>query len=891
MKTTIPLTNALRQPGGARFYRCALQVNPFAYLKRHNKPASFVDEASYNKAIVDACRAAEIEVIGVADHYRIKDSQTLIDTARQAGLFVFPGFEAKAKDGVHFLCLFGPSVAADLVQAKIHDCGIHDESQLSPTGKYDSAELLSECSKWRVAACIAAHVAADDGLLRALKGQSRISAWRDENLLACSLPNSIDDAPEDLRPILRNKNPDYKRERAVAVLNSQDVSDPSDLNKAGAWCWIKMSSLSIEGLRQAFLDPDSRVRLATVPVPESHSEFVAVTWEGGFLDGAAIHFNENLNVLVGGRGSGKSTVVESLRYVLQLEPVGEEAKRVHEGIVRQVLRSGTKISLLLRSCQPDERKYVIERTVPNPPVVRDDMGSVLALAPTDVIPGVEVFGQHEISELAKSPEKRTRLLDRFMEPDTGLVKRKADLKRELDRSHTRILDLRKELQQIEERLATLPALEETLKRYRELGLEEKLKEQSLLVREERLLRSAQETLEPFRRTGDSLREALPIDTAFVSQPALEALPGKQILRALDAVLTKFNKDAAQVSEALDKTIVAAENAIKGVRAQWEERKKSVQGEYEKTLRELQKSKIDGEEFLRLRRQTEDLRPLRERKAALLKDEQTQIHYRRNLTAEWEDLKREEFQRLERAAKKVNRQLSDLVRVRVEFSGNREPLLSALKEVGGRLSETLDVLRTAPDFSLATFAASLRTGRDELVKRFQVPPAQAERLAQAGDPIVMQIEELELPPIMHIELNIASEGQAAEWRTLEGLSTGQKATAVLLLLLLESQAPLIVDQPEDDLDNRFITEGVVPKMREEKRRRQFILTTHNANIPVLGDAELILGLFPKGEAGQGHAELPTKYMGSIDSGPIQDLVEDVLEGGKVAFETRRKKYGF
>ncbi|MGA2659981.1 MAG: phosphoesterase, partial [Verrucomicrobiota bacterium] len=398
---------------------------------------------------------------------------------------------------------------------------------------------------------------------------------------------------------------------------------------------------------------------------------------------------------------------------------------------------------------------------------------------------------------------------------------------------------------IEERLATLPALEETLKRYRELGLEEKLKEQSLLVREERLLRSAQETLEPFRRTGDSLREALPIDTAFVSQQALEALPGKQILRALDAVLTKFNKDAAEVSEALDNTVAAAENAMKGVRAQWEERKKSVQGDYEKTLRELQKSKIDGEEF----------------------------------------------QRLERAAKKVNRQLCDLVRVRVEFSGNREPLMAALRQVGGRLSEVLDLLRTAPDFSLARFAASLRAGRDELVKRFPLPPAQAERLAQAGDPVVMQIEELELPPIMHIELNIASEGQAAEWRTLEGLSTGQKATAVLLLLLLESEAPLIVDQPEDDLGSRFITGGVVPKMREEKRRRQFILATHNANIPVLGDAELILGLFPKGEAGQGHAELPAKYMGSIDSGPVQDLVEDVLEGGKEAFETRRKKYGF
>lgn len=891
MKTTKALTNALNLPGGARFYRCALQVNPYEYLKRHHKAASFKEETSYNKAIIDACLAAGIEVIAVTDHYRIKDSHALIDTARQAGLLVFPGFEAKTKDGVHFLCLLEPSASMELVQAKINDCGVHDDSQSSPLGKYDTREFLSECNSWKTAACIAAHVAADDGLLRVLKGQARISAWKDENLLACSLPGSIDDAPEDLRPILRNKNPDYRRDRPVAVLNSQDVSDPADLKKAAASCWIKMSSVSIEGLRQAFLDPDSRIRLASDPAPEPHSEFVAMAWEGGFLDGAGIHFNENLDVLIGGRGSGKSTVVESLRYVLELEPVGEEAKRAHEGIVRQVLKSGTKVSLLVRSCRPNERKYAIERTVPNPPVVKDDLGNVLALSPGDIIPGVEVFGQHEISELAKSPEKRTRLLDRFMEEDSGVVKRKSDLKRELERSRTRILELRKELHQVEERLATLPAVEETLKRYRELGLEEKLREQSLLVREERLLKSAREALGPLRDITGSFRTALPIDTSFVSEQALDGLPGKQILHGLEAVFLRLNKDAGSVLDPLEKALEVAEAGINGVRLEWEQRKKSVQGEYEKTLRELQKSKIDGEEFLRLRRQIEDLRPLKERKGALLKDEKTQIQHRRNLTAEWEDLKHEEFQRLERAAKRVNRQLSDLVRVRVEFSGNREPLMTALEEIPGRLSESLEIFRTVPDFSLATFAASLRAGREELLKRFQVPPAQAERLAQAGDQKAMQIEEIELPPIMHIELNVAAEGQAADWRTLEGLSTGQKATAVLLLLLLESEAPLIIDQPEDDLDNRFITEGVVPKMREEKRRRQFIFTTHNANIPVLGDAELIVGLIPKGEAGQGRAELPAQYMASIDSRPVQALVEEILEGGKDAFETRRKKYGF
>jgi len=152
---------------------------------------------------------------------------------------------------------------------------------------------------------------------------------------------------------------------------------------------------------------------------------------------------------------------------------------------------------------------------------------------------------------------------------------------------------------------------------------------------------------------------------------------------------------------------------------------------------------------------------------------------------------------------------------------------------------------------------------------------------------MAIEELDLPSTTELELNVASPGEPDSWEALEDLSAGQKATAVLLLLLLESDAPLVVDQPEDDLDNRFITGDVVPKMREEKRRRQFVFSTHNANIPVLGDAELIAGLTASG----GQATIPRDQLGSIDVTTVRELVEEVLEGGKDAFELRRLKYGF
>ena len=81
------------------------------------------------------------------------------------------------------------------------------------------------------------------------------------------------------------------------------------------------------------------------------------------------------------------------------------------------------------------------------------------------------------------------------------------------------------------------------------------------------------------------------------------------------------------------------------------------------------------------------------------------------------------------------------------------------------------------------------------------------------------------------------------------------------------------------------------MREEKRQRQFIFATHNANIPVLGDAELIVGMTAAGESSSGQVRIAKEHMGSIDDPCVRQLVEEVLEGGRTAFELRRLKYGF
>ncbi|MBS5905282.1 MAG: hypothetical protein KIC89_21725 [Acetobacteraceae bacterium] len=887
------LNEALSLPEGARFYRCSFQVNPYAYLLRHAKPTPFGDEASYNAALVAALQQAGIEAIAVTDHFRIAESVSLMDAARAAGIVVFPGFEASLTQGVHLLCLFDPSADTASVQACINSCGIHGVTDPSPMSDMTVQQLLEKCAPWGMQ-CIAPHVTQANGLLQAMQGQARINVWKHDCLVACAIPGPIRDLPQGFRVIVDGTNPDYRRSRAIAILNAADVCTPDDAAKPSSSCLVKMTDVTLEGLRQAFLDPDSRVRLNSDERPQEHPEILGIAWEtAGFLQGCRIRLNENLNVLVGGRGNGKSTIIESLRYALDVTPVGEDAKAAHNAMVKGVLASGTKVSVAVQSYQPDRRTFVVERTYPNPPQVRDGQsGDVLSLTPADVLPGVTILGQNEISELARQPSRLLDLLSRFTAPEAAAGPQSRRVQDALVSSRRQLTELLERMQRLDDELAALPGIEEKLARFRAAGVEERLGAQALIVREEGLVASAAEALNPFRELFASLDALLPLDVAALSDDRLEGLPTAAVLRALRVALLGFATKVGSAADGLRVALAEAEAQVAVARTGVDATKAAAQAEYDRVLRELLKDhKVDGGEFMRLRKEVERLMPMREARARL--DSQvTQVRgERRNQLAEWEDLKRARLERFQRAARGLGRALDGKLRLTVRGAGDRTVLLETLRSVGGRLNEAATALQDRDDVSVSGLAAAIREGHQALVRAFGFVPAQAQRLAEAGEALAMRVEELDLPPGTSVELNVAREGGPPDWRPLAGLSVGQKATAMLHLLLIESNAPLIIDQPEDNLDNRFISEGIVPAIRSGKLGRQFVFASHNANIPVLGDAEMIVGLTTTGAGGDLHVEAVPSRMGAIDCLTVRAVVEEVLEGGKDAFMIRRRKYGF
>ena len=122
--------------------------------------------------------------------------------------------------------------------------------------------------------------------------------------------------------------------------------------------------------------------------------------------------------------------------------------------------------------------------------------------------------------------------------------------------------------------------------------------------------------------------------------------------------------------------------------------------------------------------------------------------------------------------------------------------------------------------------------------------------------------------------------------MKNLSKGQQCTAILHIILLDNKDPLIVDQPEDNLDNSFIAEDLIAAIRDNKIRRQYIFATHNANIPVFGDAELIVSMEEK----EGNGAIIEGGLGSVDTETVKAQVIRILEGGEAAFKMREEKYG-
>ena len=878
----------------AKFWKCALQVNPFGYNSAYRGGEHGMNEADYNQALLEKCLTLGIKVVGLADHGSVDSVDALRNVLEPHGIVVFPGFEIASTEKIHMVCLFSGDTTKDQLNRYLGVLQLTDPEEKARPSKLGCIQL-AEAIKELGGFWYAAHATQASGVLF----QKSAHTWQRSDLVkAAQIPGSIDDLPQEFKNIVLNAEPAWKRERPIAVINAKDVAKPSDLDHASATCWIKMTKPNFDAFKVAFLDPQSRIRLNSQKPEETAGEVVSLSISGGYLDGVNIAFSRHLNTVIGGRGTGKSTLLECLRYVLDIPPKGKQAHKLHLDIIQENLgKASGRIEVEVLSSAQHGKRYRVSRRYGEMSIVREAVpegsGNVSTLQPRDLLPGIDIYGQNEIYELAQDKQSRVQLLNRFLPSEGDYAQRSATVKKQLQENRQKLVNTLGEVDNLQAQLARLPKLLEQLQGFQLVGMQEKLAKTPLFARERQVVERAAEEVLHLRDGVASLGENLP-DLTFISDKALEDLPNAALLRPVRAILENLRGSFQAHLLDLKAALATGERQIEDQLTLWRQSMALGEAELEKALRSLpmtagKSGQEVGTAYQRLMQDIERIRLLETRLTNHNKLLESQAQERRNLMADFSALRSQRTQSLQAAAKKLNRRLEGKLKVEVVPDADRTPLKNFLLEckLEGVREARLAWIDERVAISPSALAQAIREGSAELQVSWALTPLVADALARLPASTVMDLEALELEPRIDIFLNVSHEQAPTEFRPLDKLSTGQQCTAILHMLLLENVDPLIMDQPEDNLDNAFIADRIVNELRAAKTSRQFLFATHNANIPVFGDAEWI-GVFT---TVNGQGSLGFDAQGSIDVPVIRDQVANILEGGRDAFIQRKEKYEF
>lgn len=873
----------------AKFWKCALQVNPSTYSAAYRGQNHAMTPEQYLDELVKVCLEQNIKVVGIADHGSVSEVDAIRKKLNEHDIVVFPGFEIATTEKCHWVCLFPENTSVEDLNrylGKLDLTNSRDGVKPSNLGAIELFKRIEEIGGF----CYAAHCTDENGVLNRGKNDH---IWKDARLKAAQIPGMIEELdPSKYQPILTNKNAGYKREKSIGIINAKDVDKPETLKNPKCWCYIKMTHPGFEAFKVAFKDPESRIRLHPQMKEVQYSCIKSVKFVGGYLGGIDISFSSHLNTIIGGRGTGKSTLIELLRYVFNIVPKGKEARQQHEQIIKENLgRENGRIEIEVCSAEQNGEVYKVIRRYNEPPRIIDSAGNESELEPHDLLPGIEIYGQNEIYELARDNTSILRVLERFMPISQLHDEEVPQLKRQLRENAEKLVKVLNKKDSVEQDAGKLPKLQEQADQFRKLGIESMLKIIPLLEQEKNILKNIDVDMNAISIAIEGLKNTLD-EVTSLNDEELIALPHAAELKIAYGLLAAWKSHLiAEIKKFEAKQITTASDVstqIEAIKIAITKAEENVENEFANIPAAAGKSgKEIGVQYRSILQQIERIRPLTSQLSTYKKEEDTLRQERRNLLGRLADTRFNRSEELKKTVKSLNKKLKGKVQIDVKPESNREELKALINGLPGIGAKKASWVDETDNLTVAALAQAMREGKDAITALgFGITPAVAETLANLSDADKFKLEEVDLKERIGIKLNVARAGGEI-YRELEKLSTGQQCTAILHLLLLENKEPLIMDQPEDNLDNAFIADRIVQELRSEKTKRQFIFATHNANIPVFGDAEWI-GVF---SATSEKAEMPTECQGSIDVPNIRDNVADILEGGKIAFIQRKEKYDF
>jgi len=865
---------------GLRYYKIDLHVHT---------PGShdYDDRTIKADAIIKKALDQGLDAIAVTDH----NTGEFIDAIKKAAigrLIVFPGVEisvAGGKEGnLHIIGLFDSSATTKHIENLLGAIGINSdkygtEEAFSPKSIF---EVIAEIHK-RGGLPILAHANSSHGALNDIKGNPRTELIQDENVAAVEATD-FDNASKKAEhkrvyDLLDGSDPTYQVKKAV-----YQSSDSHSLAGIGSrYTYFKMDEISLEGLNQCFFDPDVRIQQMDRLKPKSFPRITQLSINSGFLKDQTIVFHEGLNCLIGGKGVGKSLIIELLRFGLNQCSKDKTINADHFSKIEK--RLGSFGEIVIEFELDNNEMYRIARTFDGAtnPIKCNNLktNEIYSGALENIFP-ILAYSQNEIIRTADDPESQLRLIDSFIDTSSlnqnirslelKLLKIDKDLAESIDAT-SEAAGIKIELESIAERLKNIDKAlkndlyseikqwERTRKIFDEhIQYHDSLKEKLVEIKDD-----LSEIKNKKNETGDrEIQKAL----TKISLNSYDAS-----IKNIDLVSKKIEDNKEKIQEKFNlwlpkflKKQTDYEAMIKssgGNQASLESERRKLNDHHEKLTKEYNRfsEKIENfEKIIQLRKK--------------------QLDSLDGVYNEYYAARKQIFDRL-------NASSQGKLSLSLNQKGNRENFKEELLKLkkGSKIRET-DIIKISEKILPRDFVDYLiRDDATNLANLAEIDGTNAQKLI---DSLMSKDELIEILQLAYTTYpedipEIKFKKDDGNYYPLSELSVGQKSIALLVIALSEGLKPIIIDQPEDSLDNPSVYEDIVSKLREGKEKRQFILTTHNSNIGVASDSDNFIVL--KSSARTGNVECS----GAIDKSTVRTEIINHLEGGDIPYELKSKKY--
>lgn len=634
----------------------------------------------------------------------------------------------------------------------------------------------------------------------------------------------------------------------------------------GDKCYIKIGDGNFDSVVLAFKDYQNRISLSEKEY--NHGYIRSVELIGGKMNNQKINLSPELNTLIGIRGSGKSSIIEAIRYTLDMSPstADEEYK---SDVVKNLLESGGQVIVELQDDY--KKKYKIKRILGESPHILDENDTEIGVTINSILQTPLYFGQKDLSYMNNGYE--LELLNKLV------GKKTRPFQEDLIKVDEQLCIQINQLFNLKDKVNTLPDLKGNLidikhkiKIFEEKGLSSKLSKQVNFQKDKRNIENVYELINNFKGNMEEL----------LSSDNLKELNELSILTSEEVpeLFIKLSREVSttiSVKKELQIIIANIYTSSKQVKEYLEEIQQtinSLEEEFAEIKREIDIPNLNPDEFANLKgnedrliASIEQVNKQEEKKGEI----ETKI---KSIIDERNQLLLKEFQAYKDEIEKINLNQNSL-ELSIEFKGNKKIFLDKLKESfrGSSINHIAynKICERHSDFSALIFDVLIDKSKitSELVTETQ--------LSKLKEIIKENYkEQLKIKTPNQIEIKYHGKPIAKH-------SIGQRASALVLFILSQKNNNLImIDQPEDDLDNQVIYNEIITKVKERKPEVQFIFATHNANIPVLGDSEQVIAV------SYDEKQIIVET-GSVDNKDIQRKIVDIMEGGQEAFNKRTQIY--